>query len=163
MNAHFELPPNSQRAHSSCQFPRISTYSAGYLRSLFRPLSVASRAHFNLVRLARPVHLCKIFARPRSKKSCIPTKPQKHPPFQQLYFFRKRRVCMEVPLISACRDVENIRNMLENLENNLENEYCTKTVDSARFRALTRENRGLVEELKQWKKKFEQARVNIFR
>ncbi|CAG5106771.1 Oidioi.mRNA.OKI2018_I69.chr1.g2993.t1.cds [Oikopleura dioica] len=63
---------------------------------------------------------------------------------------------MEVPLISACRDVENIRNMLENLENNLENEYCTKTVDSARFKALTRENRGLVEELKQWKKKFEQ-------
>ena len=68
---------------------------------------------------------------------------------------------MEIPLVSACRDVENIRNMLENLENNLENEYCTKTVDSARFKALSRENKALVEELKQWKKKFEQEQVNF--
>ncbi len=69
---------------------------------------------------------------------------------------------MEIPLVSACRDVENIRNMLENLENNLENEYSTKTVESARFKALSRENKALVEELKLWKKKFEQGQVNFF-
>jgi len=63
---------------------------------------------------------------------------------------------MDIPLVSACRDVENIRNMLENLENNLENEYSSKTVESARFKALSRENKALVEELKQWKRKFEQ-------
>ena len=70
---------------------------------------------------------------------------------------------MEIPLVSACRDVENIRNMLENLENNLENEYSSKTVDSARFKALSRENKSLVEELKEWKRKFEQAKVNFTR